>query len=123
MKPGKRGISRIIAAFSYSLQGIKSCLKHEEAFRQEMVLVLLLVPVILFLPVATTTKLSLFLVNMLVLIVEMLNSAIEAIVDMTSPDYHDLAKRAKDVGSGAVFLAILTASVFWLHTVFGILLQ
>ncbi|WP_163340269.1 diacylglycerol kinase [Desulfopila sp. IMCC35008] len=120
MKPAKRGISRIIAAFFYSLQGIKSCLKHEEAFRQEAALVLLLLPVILFLPVATTTKLSLFLVNMLILIVEMLNSAIEAIVDMTSPEYHDLAKRAKDVGSGAVFLAILTASVFWLHALFGI---
>lgn len=123
MKPGKSGISRIIAAFFYSLQGIRSCLKHEAAFRQEMVLFLLLVPVILVLPVATATKLSLFLVNMLVLIVEMLNSAIEAVVDMTSPDYHDLAKRAKDVGSGAVFLAILTASVFWLHTVSSIFLK
>lgn len=123
MKSNKRGISRIVAAFFYSLQGIRSCLKHEEAFRQELVLVLLLLPVIFFLPVTATTKLSLFLVNMLVLIVEMLNSAIEAIVDMTSPDYHDLAKRAKDVGSGAVFLAILTAAVFWLHTTFSILFK
>lgn len=115
MKPGKTGLARVIAAAFYSLQGLKSCLKNEAAFRQEVVLFLLLLPLLIYLPVSGILKLMLLAVNMLVLIVELLNSAIESVVDMVSPEYHDLAGRAKDMGSGAVFLSLIIATVFWVY--------
>lgn len=114
MKSNKRGISRIFSAFFYSLDGLTSGFKYEEAFRQEAILFMLLLPAIYFAPVALPFKLALLAANGLVLIVELLNSAVEAVVDMVSPDYHVLAKRAKDMGSAAVLLSLLFAGGLWL---------
>lgn len=122
MKPGKHGLARIIAASSYSLAGLKSCYKNEAAFRQELILFVLLLPVLILLPFPAVFKALLFSVNCLVLIVELLNSAIEALVDLVSPDYHVLAGRAKDMGSGAVLLSICCAAVLWAWTIIMLLL-
>ncbi|PID41215.1 MAG: diacylglycerol kinase [Proteobacteria bacterium] len=113
MKSKKKGITRIWYAYNYSLAGLKAAYRHEAAFRQELLLFLLLLPVILIIPVSPIFTVLLFLVNGLVLIVELLNSAIETVVDMVSPDYHELAKRVKDIASAAVFISLLLAAVVW----------
>jgi len=114
----KRGIARILSAFDYSLQGIKACFKSEEAFRQESLIFLLLLPLLILLPLGVIFKLFLLAVNMLVLIVELLNSAIESVVDKMSPEFDPLAKRAKDMGSAAVLLALVLAGTAWLSAIF-----
>jgi len=114
-------MARILAAFFYSLDGLCCAFRNEEAFRQEALLFLFLLAVIFFLPVALSIKLGLLAANSLVLIVELLNSAVEAVVDMASPDYHILAKRAKDMGSAAVLLSLLVAGSVWLFAL-GIIL-
>jgi len=118
-KPGsKTGIVRLVRSFFYSLQGLSACFKNEEAFRIEAILFLVLLAVIIMIPVSPLLKLLLFFVNCLVLIVELLNSAIEAVVDRASPEYHELAGRAKDMGSAAVFISLLAAGVFWAYAVY-----
>ena len=122
MKSGKRGVARIAAALFHSMEGLASSLRHEEAFRQEFLLFLLLLPPLVLLPVAAVDKGLLLAANSLVLIVELLNSAIEAVVDMVSPEFHTLAKRAKDTASAAVFLSILLTVALWgwiLYTAFA----
>lgn len=113
MKPGRKGLARIIAAAGYSLNGLKTCFVNEAAFRQEAVLFALLLPILFLLPVSGVMKIVLLLANTLVLIVELLNSAIEAIVDKASPEFSDLAKRAKDMASAAVLLSLLAAGSAW----------
>ena len=109
----KKGLSRIWAAGFYSASGFKRAFTHEAAFRQECVLfVVLLVPLILM-PLSFYWKALLLLAQSLLLIVEILNSAIESVVDLASPDYHDLAKGAKDMGSAAVFLTLSINAVLW----------
>ena len=113
MKPSKTGIARIIDATGYSLKGLRAALKHESAFRQELVIGLLLLPVGIWLG-QTAVEYSLLMGSLfLVLIVEILNSAIEAVVDRTGDEYHALSGRAKDMGSAAVMLAILNVFVIW----------
>jgi diacylglycerol kinase (ATP) len=107
------GIKRVLNACVFSIEGIGSTLKHEEAFRQEMILTVLLVPVALLLPVAPLAKVALIAVLFLVLIVELLNTAIEVTVNYISTNNHPLAKRAKDMASGAVFLSLLNAIIVW----------
>lgn len=114
MKSNKRGLARIFAAFFYSLAGIRSGFSHEEAFRQEALLFILLLPALYLIPVSLEFKALLFTVNCLVLITELLNSAIESVVDLVSPDYNTYAKRAKDMGSAAVLLSISLAVILWL---------
>jgi diacylglycerol kinase (ATP) len=121
MKSTKQGFSRILAAGLYSADGFQAAWKNEEAFRQELVLFILLLPALYFLPVSLLIKGLLLAVNVLVLIVELLNSGIEAIVDLASPEFHILAKRAKDMGSAAVFLSLLLASILWGGAIFSIL--
>ncbi len=116
----KKGLARLISAFRNSLKGLASCYRSEEAFRQEAIVFVLLVPVIFLLPVSTTLKLLLFAVNSLVLIVELLNSAVEAIVDMVSPGYDELAGRAKDMGSAAVFISLTIGAAFWAYALYTI---
>ena len=115
MKSKKKGLDRIVAAFFYSLDGLRSSLLHETAFRQEAVLFVLLLPAFFFLTIPLWLKLLLFAVNCLVLVVELLNSAIESVVDLVSPDFHILAKRAKDMGSCAVLLTLFLAGGLWLY--------
>lgn len=108
-----RGITRIWRAFGYSLNGLLSCYRHETAFRQEVWLFCLLLPVLVLLPLALVFKMLLLVVNSLVLIVELLNSALEAIVDKASPEFSNLAKKAKDMGSAAVLLTLMLGAAVW----------
>lgn len=94
----------------------------EAAFRQEVLLFIMLLPILFLLPVSGVMKIVLLLANMLVLIVELLNSAVEAIVDKASPEFNDLAKRAKDMASAAVLLSLLVAVSAWTVAITALLL-
>jgi diacylglycerol kinase (ATP) len=116
---GKTGLRRIWNALFYSFDGLKAAYLHEDAFRQEVWLALVLIPLALFLPASGTGK-ALMVASVLgVLIVELLNSAIEATVDRVSLEHHRLAKRAKDVGSAAVLFSLINVTVVWLLVLFG----
>ena len=117
----KTGIGRIWAAFFYSLNGLRLAISNEAAFRQEACIVVVLLVVLLFLPISILWKGLLFFATTSILVVELLNSAIESVVDIASPEYHDLAKRAKDLGSAAVLVSILVAIVLWGGAIFIIL--
>ncbi len=119
--PKKTGIDRILAAFSYSLDGLRSTLSTEAAFRQEGCLVAVCLIVLIFLPLSHEWKGLLFFATTAVLIVELMNSAIESVVDLASPDYHILAKRAKDIGSAAVLVSIVLTVFLWIGAFFSIL--
>lgn len=112
-KPGKTGLIRIIHAFGYSVQGIRAAFKHEAAFRQELLLAIILIPLAFFVT-QDAVKLA-FLISspILVLVVEILNSAIEAVVDRFGEEHHELSGRAKDMGSAAVFLSLVIVAVIW----------
>lgn len=110
---GKTGLKRIWNALFYSLDGLKAAFRHEDAFRQEFLLGAVLIPLGLWLGETGTQKALLVAVVVLVWIVELLNSGIEAIVDKASPETHELAKRAKDMGSAAVLLSLLLAVLVW----------
>jgi len=117
----KTGLARIWAAFLYTLKGLGHALAHEAAFRQEIMLVAVLCVVLFFLPLSLLWKGVLFFATAQVLIVELLNSAVEAVVDMTSPGFHELAGRAKDMGSAAVFICLVLAGVIWALALVSIL--
>jgi diacylglycerol kinase (ATP) len=112
-KPGMTGIRRILHASRYSAQGFGHAWRHEAAFRQEFVLCLMLLPLALWLGRTGIEELLLIGSCLLVLIVELLNSAIEAIVDRIGPEHHELSGRAKDMGSAAVFLSLLVLGLTW----------
>ena len=120
--PKKTGIARILAAFAYSLDGLRSTLSTEAAFRQEGCIVVIFSIILLFLPLSHEWKGLLFFATAAVLVVELLNSAIESVVDLASADYHILAKRAKDIGSAAVLVSIALALVLWSGAVLSIIL-
>ncbi|MEQ1516805.1 MAG: diacylglycerol kinase [Usitatibacteraceae bacterium] len=109
----KSGLVRIWRAFFYSLEGFSAAIKHEHAFRQELFLGIVLLPCALFLPLTLGEKSLLIASLLLVLIVELLNSAIEAVVDRVGLENNDLSKRAKDLGSAAVFLSCANVLVLW----------
>jgi diacylglycerol kinase (ATP) len=117
----KTGIARIWAAFLYSLNGLRSAISNETAFRQEICIVVVVLVVLGFLPLSLFWKGLLFFATTSVLVVELLNSAIESVVDIASPEYHDLAKRAKDLGSAAVLVSIVLSIVLWGVAIFIIL--
>jgi diacylglycerol kinase (ATP) len=109
----KSGLKRILAAFSYSIAGLKAAWGTEHAFRQESILFVAGAAVALALPISAFQRLALIGVLVLVLIVELMNSAIEAVVDRISLESHTLSKNAKDFGSAAVFLACGLALATW----------
>jgi diacylglycerol kinase (ATP) len=112
-KSGYTGLERIIKASGYSLQGIRAAWKHESAFRQEVLLALVFLPLAICLG-QNAVQISLLIgVLFLVLIVELLNSSIEAVVDRIGDEPHRLSGRAKDMSSAAVFLSLLLAIVVW----------
>jgi diacylglycerol kinase (ATP) len=113
------GLKRIRNALTYSLDGLKAAYRHEAAFRQEVWLAALLIPLALWLPASGTGKALMIASVLLVLIIELLNSAIEAVVDRISPEKHELAKRAKDAGSAAVFVALLNLVLVWALVLLG----
>lgn len=116
---GKAGLQRIWNACGYSLDGLAEAWCHENAFRQEVWLALVLIPATFFMPVSGLGKALMVGSVLLVLVVELLNSAIEAVVDRISLEHHHLAKRAKDAGSAAVMLSLVNAAVVWALVLFG----
>ncbi|MFZ6709971.1 diacylglycerol kinase [Undibacterium sp. TC9W] len=109
----KSGLRRIFSAILYSIDGLRSAWKNEHAFRQELVLVVSGSVIALFLPVSAFEKLMMIAVLVLILVVELINSAIEAVVDRVSLERHTLSKNAKDFGSAAVLLTVLIALATW----------
>jgi diacylglycerol kinase (ATP) len=107
------GIRHVISAFFYALEGIGATLKHESAFRWETVFALVMVPLALILPVGLLGKGLMIGSIFMLLIVELLNSALEWTIDLVSREYHPFAKRAKDMASAAVMLAILNLTANW----------
>ncbi len=116
---GKTGLRRVWNAMFYSIEGLKAAYRHEDAFRQELLLAALLIPLALFLPASGLGKALMIASVLLVLMVELLNSAVEATVDRVSLEHHRLAKRAKDIGSAAVMISLVNVVVIWLLVIFG----
>jgi diacylglycerol kinase (ATP) len=107
------GLTHAWRATGIALQGQRAAWQHEDAFRQEVLVAAIAIPAALLLPASTIGKVMMIASILLVLIVELLNSAIETAVDHTSLEQHPLAKRAKDIASAAVFLSIVNALVLW----------
>ena len=112
-KPGNTGIIRIIRATRYSYQGLAHAIRHEAAFRQELVLLVVATPLGIWLGRSLLEHLLLLGSLLCVLIVELLNSAIEAAIDRHGNEYHQLSGRAKDMGSAAVFMSLLLCTLIW----------
>lgn len=113
MKPGRTGLSRILHAARYSWLGLKAAFVHEAAFRQELLLVVVLAPIAFWLT-SEPVELALLIGSLLlVLIVELMNSAIEAVVDRFGGEQHELSGRAKDIGSAAVLISLLNVAIIW----------
>lgn len=115
---GNTGIKRIIKAGQYSWQGVCAAYRNEEAFRQEVWILAVAVPLALWIGEDGLERALLIGSILLLLIVELLNSAVEAVVDRIGSEHHELAGRAKDMGSAAVTIAILNAIVLWLVMLF-----
>lgn len=110
---GKKGVQRIWNALLYSLDGLKAALRYEDAFRQEMLLAVAMVPLALYLRHTAVERALMIASVLLVLVVELLNSAVEAAVDRISFEHHHLIKRAKDMGSAAVLITLLNVLFVW----------
>lgn len=113
------GLTHFFKAAGYSMQGLKSAVKYEAAFRQELVAAVILLPLAFWLG-KSKLEIALMVGSVLVvLVVELLNSGLEAIVDRVGKEYHELSGRAKDLGSAAVFLSVVNCVVVWLIILFG----
>lgn len=111
---GKTGIKRLLNAFNYSCAGLREAFRNEDAFRQEVFLACVLIPLAFWLEHGMLGRALMIACVLWLLVVELLNSAIEATVDRISLDDHRLAKRAKDIGSAAVLLSLVNLVVVWL---------
>lgn len=116
--PKNTGLKRILLATGYSLKGLQSTFKHEAAFRQELFLCAILIPIACYLEITQVERILLIMPLILVLIIEVINSAIEAIVDRIGSELHELSGRAKDMGSGAVLIALLLSAYIWIEILF-----
>ena len=110
---GKTGIKRLANAFTYSVAGTLAAFKHEDAFRQEIFLSAVLIPLAIYLGQTAIEQALMIASILLIIIVELLNSSLEATVDRISVKRHKLSKRAKDIGSAAVFFSLVNAAVIW----------
>ncbi|MDH5434727.1 MAG: diacylglycerol kinase [Gammaproteobacteria bacterium] len=113
-KPGKNGIKRIIDATGYSIKGLKAAWQHEAAFRQEVVLFIIGIPLAWWLAETDSQFLWLILPLFILILAELVNSAIEAVVDRISDEHHELSGRAKDIGSAMVMVSLVFLAVVWL---------
>ncbi len=111
---GKTGFARVWNALFYSIEGFKAAFRHEDAFRQELLLTIICIPLALWLEPGVSGRALMISSLFLILIVELVNSAIETVVDRVSLEKNHLAKRAKDIGSAAVLLSLINAAVIWL---------
>ena len=109
----KKGFARLRAATVYSVEGLRACFASEEAFRLEIMLAVVLTPLAFWLGDSPAERGLLLVAIVLVLLVELLNSAIEAVVDRIGLEYHALSKKAKDIGSAAVFISLVAFVVLW----------
>jgi len=116
---GKTGIVRLVNALGYSFDGLRAAFRHEDAFRQLVLLSLVLIPLAFFVHAAPLARALMIASSLATLIIELLNSAIEAAVDHTSLERHPLAKRAKDMGSAAQLLGLINLAVVWGVVLFG----
>ncbi len=114
-KPGNGGIKRIIKAMGYSIQGLRAAFKHEAAIRQEILLLLISIILAIMFDVSVIERILMIGVVVLVLIIELVNSAIEAVVDRIGVEHHELSGRAKDIGSAAVMVALVFATFTWVY--------
>jgi diacylglycerol kinase (ATP) len=110
---GKQGITRMLNALRYSSAGLAAAWKNEAAFREEILLAIVTLPLALYLGKTGVDRALMIASILLILIVEILNSAVEAVVDKASPERNELAKRAKDMGSAAVLLSLINAAAVW----------
>jgi len=110
---GKRGAARLVQAFFNSIEGLRDAWRHESAFRQEVLLAAVLIPVACYVPMSGLERAALIAAPLLVIVVELLNSSVEAAIDRISLDRHALSKRAKDLGSAAVFVALVLLALVW----------
>ncbi len=113
LPPKKKGFARLIAATGYSLLGFRSAWRHEEAFRLEIILFCILAPTGLWLGQSRIEQVLLIGSLLIVLMAELINSSIEAVVDRAGTEYHELAGRAKDIGSAVVFVALGLVLFVW----------
>ncbi|MEC6391191.1 diacylglycerol kinase [Acinetobacter pittii] len=116
---GKSGLKRILNAMGYSISGFKAAYKNEAAFRQIFLINIILIPVSFFLDVSRSEHVLLIIVCLFAMIVELFNSAIEAVVDRVSLEKHQLSKNAKDMGSAAQFVALSIIAITWLIILLG----
>lgn len=116
---GKSGLKRILNAIGYSISGFKAAYKNEAAFRQIVLINIILIPVSFFLDVSRSEHILLIIVCLFAMIVELFNSAIEAVVDRVSLEKHQLSKNAKDMGSAAQFVALSIIAITWLIILLG----
>lgn len=116
---GKTGLTRVWNALSYSVAGLRAAYRHENAFRQEVWLAFLLIPLSLFLPASGIGHALMVGSVLLVLVIELINSAIEATIDRISLEHHSLSKRAKDIGSAAVLISLMNVVATWSLVLFG----
>ena len=111
------GLKRVWNAFFYSLSGFKLAFRDEAAFRQELLLTAVLTVVCLILPFEPVLKIILISSHVFILVVELINTAVESIVDLASPEFHLDAKKAKDTGSSAVLLSLILSAGIWIYAV------
>ncbi|CAI3126341.1 Diacylglycerol kinase [Acinetobacter calcoaceticus] len=116
---GKTGLKRILNAMGYSISGFKAAYKNEAAFRQIVLINLILIPISFFVDVTRSEHVLLIIVCLFAMIVELFNSAIEAVVDRVSLEKHQLSKNAKDMGSAAQFVALSITAITWLFILLG----
>lgn len=114
MKPGRTGIKRLFYATGYSIQGLKAAWLNEAAIRQETVTSILLITTTFFLPITKIEQIMMIGCLVLVVIVELMNSAVEAVVDRVGSEWHELSGRAKDIGSAAVLIALIFSAFTWM---------
>lgn len=110
-----RGMLRVWKAFFYSLSGFRLAWRDEAAFRQELVLVVVLSILALYLPLESWLRVALLFSHLIVLITELLNTAVESVVDKVSPEFHEQSKKAKDTASAAVLLSLLLSGGLWCY--------
>ena len=117
-KPGKTGLARLIAATGYSWKGLRAAWKHEEAFRIEATLACLCIPLAFVIGQGLAHKIALLICCGLVIITELVNSAIEAAVDRFGSEMHPLSGQAKDIGSAAVFSSLILFALAWIPSLY-----
>ncbi len=122
-KPNGTGVMRIFKAFNCSMLGFRAAFKHESAFRQELLLCLILLPISFVISTSLAIWVSLICSLLFLLFAEVINSALEALADRISTDHHELLGRAKDLGSSAVFIAMLVVGLVWFNAAYSYFYQ